>query len=217
MNKCETAIESLKNGIKVYVDNEIENIKADKTYTAIIIGVYSADDNTYNIKLNGQEYDNIKSKGGIYSINDIANVKVPLGNFNNMYIESLENIQNQINEFIYLSSNFVSLDSKINGTINLYKRNNRMFLQFIGNGSITSKLDGSIIIGTVYSSYRPHIRMTNGTFINGTTNGQSYATATATIATDGTISIIVPSANTTYGNTTYPWTTDKGVFISWDI
>ena len=117
MNKFDEAVNSLKEGIKIYVDKAIENIKADKTYTAIVTGIYSSDDNTYNIKLNGQEYNNIKTKGGTYSINDTVNVKVPLGNFNNMYIESLENIQNQINDVSNISSNNTVSINSINNSL----------------------------------------------------------------------------------------------------
>jgi hypothetical protein len=87
MNKFDEAVNSLKEGIKIYVDKAIENIKADKTYTAIVTGIYSSDDNTYNIKLNGQEYNNIRTINNItFNINDIIFVLIPMGNYNNMII-----------------------------------------------------------------------------------------------------------------------------------
>lgn len=116
MNKCETAIESLKNGIKVYVDNEIENIKADKTYIAVIVGIYSTDDNTYNINLNGTEYTNIPTSGGVCTVNETVQVRFPCGNSNNMYIDKAEGIY--LSDITYNSTTKVLTKIYSNGTTN---------------------------------------------------------------------------------------------------
>ena len=70
MNKYESAIKALSDGIQRYVDDAVENVKADKTYTALVTGIYSADDNTYNIKLNGVDYQNVPTLGGVCFMNE---------------------------------------------------------------------------------------------------------------------------------------------------
>ena len=90
MNKYESAIKALSDGIQRYVDNAVENVKADKTYTALVTGIYSADDNTYNIKLNGVDYQNVPTLGGVCFMNESVKVTYPYGNSNNMYINKYE-------------------------------------------------------------------------------------------------------------------------------
>lgn len=90
MNKYEAAVKALSDGIQRYVDDAVENVKADKTYTALVTGIYSADDNTYNIKLNGVDYQNVPTLGGVCFMNESVKVTYPCDNSNNMYINKYE-------------------------------------------------------------------------------------------------------------------------------
>ena len=83
-------------------------------------------------------------------------------------------------------------------------------------GAATSGASGFIQIGVVEGPYKPTIDMYCAVTINGTTNGQVFYPATCVIKSTGEIQIITGKVNTTFGNSTYPWSTKNTMCITWD-
>lgn len=86
MDINEKAIQELMNGIEIYVKQLISSAEYDKTKRARIMAINS-DSGTYTVLLDGTNYEGIKTRGGSCSINDMVWIKIPLNNYNNMYIE----------------------------------------------------------------------------------------------------------------------------------
>ena len=107
---------ALSDGIQRYVDDAVENVKADKTYTALVTGIYSADDNTYNIILNGVNYNDIPTMGGTCAINETVHVVFPCGNSNNMYINKGDTVAVYLSDLTYNSTTKVLTKIYSDGT-----------------------------------------------------------------------------------------------------
>lgn len=78
------AIEELKKGIALYVEKLLNEAPFDKTVTGIIKDIGTLP-NTYNIVINGVEYNNILSYD-THNANDTVKVLIPQNNYNNMFI-----------------------------------------------------------------------------------------------------------------------------------
>lgn len=83
MNKNEIAYQQLIKGIQNYIEERLNNIGYDKTYTAIVkgVGIFG-----YQVLLNGQLYNNVNTIGGTCTINETVKVVVPQNNLSNMFI-----------------------------------------------------------------------------------------------------------------------------------
>ncbi|MBQ0112310.1 MAG: hypothetical protein KBT03_04185, partial [Bacteroidales bacterium] len=83
MNKDKIAYDELLKGIQNYVQKCVNDSGKDMTYTAVI---KSVDSEGYTILLNGATYSGVKTIGGLCSANEVVNVLIPNGNYNNMII-----------------------------------------------------------------------------------------------------------------------------------
>ena len=90
MNENKKASEALLQGIKNIVQTEISKAPLDKTVTGIIKSINK--DKTYNILIQGQQYDNIPSIFTNIAIDDVVKVKIPQNQYSLMYIEGKINI-----------------------------------------------------------------------------------------------------------------------------
>jgi len=111
--------------------------------------------------------------------------------------------------------NYISTESMV-GSIGLFVKGRTAFLTVHGTGAATSGASGFIQIGVVKSPYKPTIDMYCAVTINGTTNGQIFYPATCVIKSTGEIQIITGKINTTFGNSTYPWSTKNTMCITWN-
>lgn len=111
--------------------------------------------------------------------------------------------------------NYISTESMV-GSFGLFVKGRTAFLTVYGRGAATSGASGFIQIGVVKSPYKPTIDMYCAVTINGTTNGQIFYPATCVIKSTGEIQIITGKVNTTFGNSTYPWSTKNTMCITWD-
>lgn len=86
-----------------------------------------------------------------------------------------------------------------------------VFVRIYTKGSITIGSAGSVLLGTLKSTYRPKIKQVRAVVINTLTSGQNYSDAIVVINTDGTVYLcITGSSGKTYGNTNYTWATTTG-------
>lgn len=111
--------------------------------------------------------------------------------------------------------NYISIESMV-GSIGFFVKGRTAFLTVYGTGAATSGASGFIQIGVVKSPYKPTTDMYCAVTINGTTNGQIFYPATCVIKSTGEIQIITGKVNTTFGNSTYPWSTKNVMCIKWD-
>lgn len=76
----------LMKGILTIVENAVENSPYDKTLTGLILAVNT--DGTYNLRLDGNIYNNIQAlkTGIVININDTVKVNIPQNQMNNMFI-----------------------------------------------------------------------------------------------------------------------------------
>lgn len=79
--------QELLNAIETIVSKKIKDLSFDQTYSTVIIKKtrYSEDKYTYTIKIGQNDYE-ITTKV-IYSVGNKVRVKVPCGNWSNIYIE----------------------------------------------------------------------------------------------------------------------------------
>lgn len=80
----DNGVKYLLDGVEFYVNNAIENVPCDKTFVGVIKGI---SEDGYDVEVNGILYNNVQTTGGLCSVNETVNVKIPLNNYNNMYIE----------------------------------------------------------------------------------------------------------------------------------
>lgn len=85
MEKDKIAYEQLIQGIQGYIDKCLDNSGADITTVGLIKEIYE-DDEGYSVEINGQLYENVRSIGGLCTINETVNILIPQGNYNNMLI-----------------------------------------------------------------------------------------------------------------------------------
>lgn len=83
MDRNKNAYEQLKNGISNYINEIVDKIGYDKTYSAIVKEVTN---NGYTISLNNVLYYNVYTIGGTCTENEIVKVVIPQNNYNNMFI-----------------------------------------------------------------------------------------------------------------------------------
>lgn len=76
----------LMKGIQFIIDNAIKVAPYNRTLTGLILAVNT--DGTYNLKLDGNTYNNIQAiKTGIaLNVNDTVKVEIPQNQMNNMFI-----------------------------------------------------------------------------------------------------------------------------------
>lgn len=84
MDKNERAKEQLQKAIISFVSKAIKNAPFDRTQTGYIKTVNT--DNSYNVVLNGIEYQKIRTIGGKCVVNETIRVLIPQNNPNNMFI-----------------------------------------------------------------------------------------------------------------------------------
>ena len=77
------AYQQLLEGITFYIDKVVSDNK-EKTMTARIVSVQ--EDGSYTIDLEGKQYSNIGTIGGVCTINEMVKVMIPQGQYNNMFI-----------------------------------------------------------------------------------------------------------------------------------
>lgn len=97
-----------------------------------------------------------------------------------------------------------------------YRRGRRIYLTFKCVGNVTSDAAGFIQIGTVQSSYRPKVNTYCPFGLNVSTSGQIFGPAVCVIKTTGEILVYTGKNSTTFGNSSYGWTTNDASTISWD-
>lgn len=87
--------------IQVYVDNSIKNASFDRTRTGIIVN--RNPNNTYTIKMDGLEYNNVKSSStDVFEVGDIVKISIPNNQPSQMYIDKTKN--GLSNTLIYINS-----------------------------------------------------------------------------------------------------------------
>ena len=86
MKDFSDAISYLTKGVQFIVDNSIKVAPYDRTLTGLILQVNT--DGTYNIKLDGNTYNNIQAlkTSVVLNINDTVKVTIPQNQMNNMFI-----------------------------------------------------------------------------------------------------------------------------------
>lgn len=72
--------------IENIVDANAEKLEYDKTYRARVTEIISS--NRYKVEIKDVEYE-LSYEGGTLNIGDIVNVKAPLNNFSDIYIEAV--------------------------------------------------------------------------------------------------------------------------------
>ena len=77
------AYRQLLEGITFYIDKVVSDNK-EKTTTARIVSIQ--EDGSYTIDLDGKQYSNIGTIGGVCTINEMVKVMIPQGQYNNMFI-----------------------------------------------------------------------------------------------------------------------------------
>ena len=77
------AYRQLLEGITFYIDKVVSDNK-EKTMTARIVSIQ--EDGSYTIDLEGKQYSNIGTIGGVCTINEMVKVMIPQGQYNNMFI-----------------------------------------------------------------------------------------------------------------------------------
>lgn len=97
-----------------------------------------------------------------------------------------------------------------------YRRGRRIYLTFKCVGNVTSDAAGFIQIGTVQSSYRPKVNTYCPFGLNVSTSGQIFGPAVCVIKATGEILVYTGKNSTTFGNSSYGWTTNDASTISWD-
>lgn len=97
-----------------------------------------------------------------------------------------------------------------------YRRGRRIYLTFKCVGNVTSDAAGFIQIGTVQSSYRPKVNTYCPFGLNVSTSGQIFGPAVCVIKATGEILVYTGKNSTTFGNSSYGWTTNDTSTISWD-
>ncbi len=85
MDKKEDTSNSVVNGIFTAFEVLSKRLSFDKTYDGRIVAVNS--DGTYNVVINNVTYENLKTKGGTCTVNEIVDVLAPQNNFNNIRIQ----------------------------------------------------------------------------------------------------------------------------------
>lgn len=95
-----------------------------------------------------------------------------------------------------------------------YRRGRRIYLTFKCVGNVTSDAAGFIQIGTVQSSYRPKVNTYCPFGLNVSTSGQIFGPAVCVIKTTGEILVYTGKNSTTFGNSSYGWTTNDASTIS---
>lgn len=78
------AYDQLLQGIQSFVKKCVDESNRDITTTARIASANA--DGSYNIVLNGIQYDNIYTIGGACKTNEMVRVLIPQGQYNNMFI-----------------------------------------------------------------------------------------------------------------------------------
>ena len=97
-----------------------------------------------------------------------------------------------------------------------YRRGRRIYLTFKCVGNVTSDAAGFIQIGTGQSSYRPKVNTYCPFGLNVSTSGQIFGPAVCVIKATGEILVYTGKNSTTFGNSSYGWTTNDASTISWD-
>ena len=77
------AYQQLLEGITFYIDKVVSDNK-EKTTTARIVSIQ--EDGSYTIDLDGKQYSNIGTIGGVCTVNEMVKVMIPQGQYNNMFI-----------------------------------------------------------------------------------------------------------------------------------
>ena len=90
MSDNKQASNAILKGIKHLIDKEIENLPIDKTFTGLIKEV--KEDNLYNVLKQGKIYTNIPSIFDGLKIYDSVKVKIPQGQYSQMYIDGKYNM-----------------------------------------------------------------------------------------------------------------------------
>lgn len=96
MSDNKRASNAILKGIKHLINKEIENISADKTYTGIIQNI--KEDNLYDVLINGNLYTNLPSIFTGLKIYDSVKVKIPQGQYSQMYIDGKYNTKVNVPE-----------------------------------------------------------------------------------------------------------------------
>lgn len=99
----------------------------------------------------------------------------------------------------------------------IYKTENHIYAKLMFTGAITSNAAGYFNVGTLKTAYCPTAPQAKGVVINNTTGGQVRGPATVEIFAGGTIRIATGANAATYGNSSYPWSTDTGILIDYAL
>lgn len=91
MSDIRIATQALLQGMNYLIQEQISKAPIDKTFDAIISSV--KEDNIYDVKVDNHIYTNIPSMFKGLSLNDTVKVKVPQGQYSQMYIEGKYNME----------------------------------------------------------------------------------------------------------------------------
>lgn len=83
MNESKNAYNQLLYGIQKYVEKCVDESKRDITLNALVKNIKS---DGYDIIINGVQYNNIQTLGGVCHVNEIVKVLIPQNNYNDMVI-----------------------------------------------------------------------------------------------------------------------------------
>lgn len=129
---------------------------------------------------------------------------------------------------ILLNSNFeyqvISQDDFIQSTqkgtissVDIKKRNNKIIANIMFTGSITPSAGNLTGIFTVKEQYRPKVNQSFACLVNtATSSGQVVLPAVGIIYKSGALDVCFTNT-TVHGHSSYPWCTNKGLTISYEL
>lgn len=113
MSDNKQATNSLLKGINYLIQEKINKAPIDQTLTGVIKNV--KDNNLYDVLIGGNIYANVPSIFKGFTINSTVKVKIPQGQFSQMYIEGKYNMPLSTNiDIEELKERIKLLEEKIN-------------------------------------------------------------------------------------------------------
>lgn len=111
--------------------------------------------------------------------------------------------------------------ASINATVTeseIYQVGNHIYGHIKCSGSASTNANGAFAIGRINEAYRPVMRRQQGVHYNSDTgSGDLYTPATFVAHKTGWCGIYVGKANSTIGNSTYPWCDSEGLQFDYEL
>lgn len=99
-----------------------------------------------------------------------------------------------------------------------FQRGKRIRTLLYFNDALTFGADGSHVIGTIKTAYKPvYSRYHNCVVNTNTSSGRVFGTATISTFTSGNIILYANKPSGSIGNSSYSWSAGYGVVLEWEI